>query len=547
MRKKITMLISVIGFTVSTSLGQLKIDIPHFMDLYNAGRFGDLFNEAVAMRNSEEFGKIAVLDYFISKALCGNQNFKSAERGFEYILTEYPLTQSQKKFIVDEFASCRRAEASAALGHEFILSDFKLVNTPNVPVAKIAGKLGYVLDCNTDPEAYKFNPDFNRQELQNRLFQLNEKQKAENYYRNFLGNDYDLKTSGRFVFITKKPYSLTSDDVKAVTTGMEKAYAFFHNFYKIRPPDKLIAVYLMGDKETLRTTAKKVHGLGLPESNIGYSSLDDLSILGNSDATNIGTIYHELFHLMVRTDVGDIPAWLDEGIACLYETSMWQHDSLKGMVKNWRTAVLTENLQTNHPTPQLKMLVDSNWNAFILQEKNKACDVALNYAVAKHFAIYMQEHGLLQKVVQAFKNRKNVFTDTSSKRETDLELLEKAIGMKIDNLQTDFDKWMNQTYDFKTALTAESLSSKFEQVRQHLETYKFSGSTQAINSDEYKQLEKTSVTIRKQLDSLWNNARRPTSPMEQFSPTIVIPEELRNLIIRYLSDAEEFDRKYPLR
>ncbi len=44
--------------------------------------------------------------------------------------------------------------------------------------------------------------------------------------------------------------------------------------------------------------------LRFPASNIGYSSLSDLSILGNSDAENIGTLYHELFHLMIRTDLG---------------------------------------------------------------------------------------------------------------------------------------------------------------------------------------------------------------------------------------------------
>ncbi len=51
-----------------------------------------------------------------------------------------------------------------------------------------------------------------------------------------------------------------------------------------------------------------------------------------------------------------------------------------------------------------------------------------------------------EKMVTAFKNRKNVFTDTLAPQETNMMLVESATGMTSDILQKSFDAWFDATY-----------------------------------------------------------------------------------------------------
>ena len=531
---------------ISTASAQLKVDIPHFISLYNDHKFKEVFDEAIELRNVREYGKIAVLDYFIAKALCAQGYYKYSRDGYQYILDQYALSDKQQVFILEQKSTCQQAELESLKNEQFLAVDFKMVNQASIPIALVRGKLGYVLDCKTDTEAYKFSPDFNREELEKRLFLIDEKAKAVTYYKNFLGPGYNVDESGRYIFITEKPYSLSSANVNVIATRLENAYKFIHDFYNIRPPDKLITVYLMRDKPTLRATAAKVHGLSLPEGNIGYSSLNDLSILANSDAESIGTIYHELFHLMIRTDLGDIPAWLDEGIACLYETSTWSGDVLKGDIVNWRTEVLRKAIQANQQVPQLSQLIKNNWQDFLLSEKNTPCAIAIDYAMAKHFAIYMQENGLLQKMVTTFKNRKNVFTDTLALQETNMMLVEKATGMTIDILQKSFDAWFNSKYHREIGFSPEDLENQCRMMSNALKTYIYVDKYKPFSElKEYKSLEKSYADIKKALDEL-HAKKKSENQVVQTSMDIIIPDELKAMMNKYLIDGGNFEKAHPL-
>lgn len=546
MKRQHVFLVGLFSFLMASSFAQLKIDIPHFASLYNQGKYKAVFDEAYALRNNKEYGKMAVLDYFMAKALCGEGNYDAASKGFKYILSEYPLSKDQKKFLLGEYESCQRAEVASISERTFLAANFKMINAPNVPIARVSGKLGYILDCKTDSEAYKFAPGFNREDLQDRLFPVAQKEKAVAYYKQFLGKGYNVNTSGRFIFVTQVPYKLTTNQVNKTAGSLENAYTFLHHYYKVRPPDKLIAVYLMRDKATLNKTAKMVHGLTLPESNIGYSSLGDLSILGNSDAENIGTIYHELFHLMVRTDVGDIPAWLDEGIASLYETSNWNKGILKGNIQNWRTKVLNELLKTRRQLPQLSNIINDNWEGFTMEYNNSPCDIAINYAVAKHFAIYLQEHDLLQKMVVAFRDRTNVFTDTLSKNESSLALVEKVAGNPIAKLQVSFDEWFNRTYNIKITYSSQEVRSQFQHVYEMLTIYQNSNSKALLNSGNYRQLMDLYEEINMELINAISKGNAEMNAVVQTSLDLPIPELLNKKIKKFVDKANAFMKAHPL-
>ena len=154
-------------------------------------------------------------------------------------------------------------------------------------------------------------------------------------YKTLLNTSYHISVSGRFLLITYGNNVLNKEQAAKTSELLERTYTFFSRYYNLRPPDKLLAVYLLPDKNILRQTALRVHGIKIPDANIGYSNIGDLSLLGISDLTHIGTLCHELFHLMIRTDVGDVSPWMDEGIASVYETSQFSRSPLRSFPFHW--------------------------------------------------------------------------------------------------------------------------------------------------------------------------------------------------------------------
>jgi len=420
------------------SSNQIVIDYNRFARLYNDGEFQQLYNEAVAIRK-KPYGKTWKIDYFISKALCASGFPEEAKKAFSYTLSAYKgnLDTKQFDFLMKERDACMTAITSEAIPPSVISN---LISVNSNDYASVSGKMGYVVNCKSDAGAFDIDTSFRSEGLEERLFGLGDTLKAVVYYKELLGTNYQVKSQGRYVFII--PRNSNTSNIKDVTRKLEDAYNFYADNFSLRRPDKIIAVYLMGNEENLKAVAKKVHGINLPARNIGYSCLADLSLLGTSSLYTIGTIYHELFHLMVRTDLGDIPGWLDEGIACLYETSAWTNSTLKGNVSQWRTEIFKGLM-----FPRLNSLIENNWDEFSIAPGVNACDVALNYAYAKHFAIYLQEKNLIKQVVTAFKERKNVLVDISADNESDIMILEKALNQTLAEIQVSFDAWMKDTYN----------------------------------------------------------------------------------------------------
>lgn len=457
---------------------QLKIDENHFKKLFDEGNYVQAYNDAMAIRKNQAYGKNYFIDYLIGKSLCNTGNYPTAQKCYDYIISAYPVESELKSKLKSEILQCNSATGSGDLDSMMSMLNLLINQKNNIPVAVSRGKMGWILKCNEirSSESTHSGGDFNlsvnktNEELSQRLFATTQGNEALNYYKNLLGAKYNIEISGRFIIITELAMTVSKAEVLSAATRLEKAYNFFSSWFKVQPPDKLIAVYLMGNKTALDKAALIAHGLKLPSVNIGYSCISDLSILGNSNAKNVGTLYHELFHLVIRTDIGDIPAWLDEGIAALYETSKWQNEILKGDINNWRTEVLSEYMKTSSIKP-LESLIKENWNGFTINSYNDACNTAVNYALSKHFAIFMQERNWLQPVVNAFRERKNVFIDTTYNNESPITVLENSVGLNMDSIQILFSEWLYETYriGMRSNRGVESLLAKLYYVNRNLE------------------------------------------------------------------------------
>ena len=432
MRNIILLVASLLTFTCNA---QKKIDHQYFQQILAAGDPGRVFREATQLRK-DVYGKCAFLDYYIGKSLCLSGFVPKSREWFHYILDHYPLKQDARDFISNEIVNCAKP----------VVLTSSATNTPQpLPVAGVSGvsKSGPTYDCKDKSQLITYSDIVSDSTLESRLFPLSEKNNAIKKIQNLVGREYQVNARDKYILVTPEQMQINADEVKQVTDNLEKAKQFFASYYGLRAPDKLITVYLAGNWDDLKKMGAKVHNLIIPETIYGYSVLGDLSLLGIASPDQIGTLYHELFHLIVRTDAGDLPAWLDEGMASLYSTSYWQGDVLMGG-DSWRIAQLESGYLSNtgQQVPLLDSLVNYNWQEFNGGAETDLCRAAVNYALANHFLLFIQSQNKLRDLVNKFSKRPDPGDQQSPPAPDDTRLLEEVLQKPIEQVQKEFSDWL---------------------------------------------------------------------------------------------------------
>ena len=215
MTTKKKLLFALVFISIVDLYAQINIDHARYQRLFLEGQCDSLIRETKKIRTSKEYGKNWMIDYYIAMGLCCKGNTNLAQKGFNYIINEYPQNQRIRTLLTESRKGCAPTSTSTnylALA-KFIVSNNWQGGGSEPSVVK--GKLGYVLNCNQDVELYKFNPDFDQSELQKRLFHVDEVEKALSYYTNFLPmSKYNISSSGRYIFITPNNKSLNDNSVK---------------------------------------------------------------------------------------------------------------------------------------------------------------------------------------------------------------------------------------------------------------------------------------------------------------------------------------------
>jgi hypothetical protein len=427
---------------------QNKIDRAHFVELLQKKKYSQVFNEAMQKR-SEVYGKCAIVDYFIAKSLCLDGHKPKSVEWLQYIKKNYPLKPNAKQFIDNEIRSCSNSSNAA---------DLSLANSFTVPLpqAGVGGMMkgGMTYDCHDKRSIINFENLTLESDLESRLFNRNQANAAINNLRKLLGDEYSISANSRYIIVSQKSMNIDKAGEKEVAAQLDKAYSFFTTFYGLRAPDKLITVYLSPDNETLATTAKRVHGISVPKSLLGYSLLGDLSLSGISDPVTVGTLYHELFHLLIRTDVGDIPAWVDEGLASLYSISSWKNDALTGSENTWRIRQLQVDylMGTNVQIPSLNNLMNYDWEEFNGGEENNLCLASVNYALSNFFILYLQEKNLLKPLVKYYKQRNGPGINNESQKSENVAIVEKLLNDNINKIERNYNDWFKKKFGFNQYL-----------------------------------------------------------------------------------------------
>lgn len=442
MKKLYTLVLLFVAVNVSA---QLIIPKKKWTELYKQKKYAEVYKEALALRK-KEYGKSATVDFFIAKSLCaGDQKSKSIE-WFDYILKNYKIESESKQKINNDRASCARPNQPSFGGDVFDVNILQALASMEAPQSTTRGKEGYVtFDCTQSQQSFITKNIISQEELQSRLFELNQSTAAISKFKSTLGPEYQVKQAGRFILITYGNTNINNEEARAVSADLQQAFDFYVKYYGLRPPDKLLTVCLLPNKQILQETALTLHGIDIPRSNWGYSNTADLTLLGWSDKDHIGTLLHELFHLMIRTDIGDAPPWLDEGIASLYEHSTWNGGNIKGSVENWRTDVLkkaydSDKLKSRIPT--LEDFLIKNWDEFDGSKAGDVCNISINYAYGRNFIVYLQEKNKLQSVFEGMKTRTTIDENYNLTSYSSVEIIERSLGSPIAKVEKRFLKWL---------------------------------------------------------------------------------------------------------
>lgn len=120
--------------------------------------------------------------------------------------------------------------------------------------------------------------------------------------------------------------------------GIRDFYRFFSRTYFEHPPRRMVvAVISENPRDLAEATGRLYPTVTIPvyAPFLGYYNPSDNLIMATGGHVGYGTLLHEMIHALVASDFPQAPAWLNEGLASLYERTEWQAGRLVPL-PNWR-------------------------------------------------------------------------------------------------------------------------------------------------------------------------------------------------------------------
>lgn len=400
--------------------------------LWSEAKYDEVIIKGSELRE-QPFGRTLELDYMLGTSLCRVPELQvDGIKFLAWCLSNYKMEAADKAKIVQETEQCAQALAAPKP------APIAAATARSSAGAGVSGKMYHYLsrDKLFGATTIKVVSPKTLEELRSRLTPLASADSAAAKVAKLAGAKYEIKTRGKFVIASARP----DVDYEGIAGNLNTCENFFATAFGLKLPPYMITVYLSPDFRQYRELALKLHGFELPEASIGYSYRDDLSLAALCRGRSTSTLYHELFHLMARSTFGDIPPWLDEGMAALYEVSKIEGERVLG-VNNWRGQLLTHNWSMR---PPLEKLVKMNWEEFDRLESEYPEEglirQGVNHATARYFMQYLQERNQLAEVFNAFRTRNPKEMKTTPEAEAQASL-ESILQKPLAEVDKDFATW----------------------------------------------------------------------------------------------------------
>ncbi len=408
------------------------MELEDIRELWLQENYSQVISELLQFRD-EDFGKTVEVDYMLATSFCRHPGDADLGRAFLLnILHVYELSNENREAINNEMEHC--PEQLEPIQLAFLSS-----RSTGGGDAGVRGKMFYFVDgpnraIGGDP--LESHTELSGVELESRKIMRGQSHAAANAMAARLtkiGYHSKIHVSEHFAIGSLSGH--TPEEMKEVARLLERALGFFVTQYSVRIPDRYISIYLVPDGWQLQRIGAKLHGLDVASGTIGYSFREDLSVSAVVRGAHAGTLKHELTHLLVRSNFGDIPPWLDEGLAALYEVSRQEDDYLRGL-PNWRAEVLKRFW---HDQPTVTDLMTMNWKQFDVHGGDMKRQ-AVHHALSRYWVLFLQNHGYLADVYTTYRKRQIQHTVANPINDAG-RLVYEATGKYLPTLQVEFVKW----------------------------------------------------------------------------------------------------------
>jgi hypothetical protein len=155
-------------------------------------------------------------------------------------------------------------------------------------------------------------------------------------------------------------------------------------------PTQLEELWVLGDAPTYVRLSKSLFNTD-PDTPYGYYLSSRHALILNIRPGS-GTLVHELVHPFMHQAWPEAPAWLNEGLASLFEFPYEDAGHLKGRV-NWRLPALRSAIHAKR-APPFVALTHYSQNDFYDD------DTGVHYAEARYMCHWLQQRGLLSRFVR---------------------------------------------------------------------------------------------------------------------------------------------------
>jgi len=442
-----------VGLMIITALPAVgEDDYQLGQEYWNQGSYREAYTHLMRYREGL-YGRIAHVDYMLGTSGCRLEDLRGwGCEVLEWMLYRYALSEQARDLVKKELTLCRSA---GPVPGNISPESLKVIASLIGASARASGKTYYWLgrdDIFNSYPAYRVR-EIPKQEMAARLIPLGSRDRALSATQARV-TGFKVVPYDRFVLATRSGHSM--ETLNKMALYLERYLTFLEREYGITLPATYVTVYMVPTSDDLVKVAQQLHGIKVSRATFGYSFRDDMSVIAAIPKEFlVGTIMHEFFHLAVRSHFGDVPQWLDEGMAGLYEVSKFEGDTVMGL-PNWRGKVLSE-LMKRQPgiRPSIRQLITSDWFAFEQYEYVKALQretegesppaeqMAAMLATARYFTLYLQHSGKLKPVYQDLQKLTPGGRAKDPATES-IAMIEGHLGRPIDRIDSDFLVWFKQ-------------------------------------------------------------------------------------------------------
>ena len=191
------------------------------------------------------------------------------------------------------------------------------------------------------------------------------------------------------------------DAAQTVTWARDRLRASFFD----HEPGKIVSIWVFPDEESYMRGASATLGT-IPTTPYGFYRPCKRQLVVNA-GLGWGTMVHELVHAFMAADFPDAPAWMQEGLASLFEAPRDAAPSgdagaalpsIRGEV-NWRLPALQEAIaRGGRAAPSFEEMFGGGRGDFDGKRG------ALLYATSRYLLYYLQERGQLVRFYRAFRD-----------------------------------------------------------------------------------------------------------------------------------------------